>query len=119
MQPSVAMMRRPPRLNAARLIESSSQVSTSAARVSAASLEFLDGLTPLMTHFASAISVEDADAGKNDLRDNGFGAEFQERFSAFGIGPADRDLLLGEIFAVSDEAPVDLMDGLAAVAQRL
>ena len=95
----------------------SAQVSTAAASVSAASLQFLEGLTPLMRHFASAISAEDADAGRNDLRDNGFGAELQQRFAAFGVSQADKDLLLAEIFAVSDEAPVDLMEGLTAVAR--
>jgi len=95
----------------------STDVSTAAAHVSAASQQFLDGLTPLVRHFASTISPEDAEVAKNDLRDNGFGAELRERFAVFGVGSADAKTLLEEIFATSDDASVDLMEGLTAVAR--
>lgn len=95
----------------------SANVSTAAAGVSAASLQFLESLTPLMRHFASAISVEEEEAAKNDLRDNGFSGELHARFSALGVGQSDRDALRDEIFAVVGDAPVDMMEGLAAVAR--
>jgi hypothetical protein len=95
----------------------SAEVSTAAAHVSAASVQFLEGLTPLVRHFSLAISPEDGEIARNDLRDNGFGAELQERFATFGIAPADSKTLLEEIFAMSDDAPIDLMEGLSAVAR--
>lgn len=95
----------------------SSGASTAAASASAASLQFLESLTPLMRHFASAISVEDEESAKDDLRDNGFGPHLLARFASLRIAPADRDALRDEIFAVVGDAPVDLMDGLGAVAR--
>jgi hypothetical protein len=95
----------------------SSHVSTAAAAVNAASLQFLEGLTPLMRHFASAIAVEDAEAAMVDLQENGFGPELQERFSALRVAKADSDNFLAEITAMSTEVPVDLLDGLTAVAR--
>jgi hypothetical protein len=93
------------------------KASTAAAAVNAASLQFLESLTPLMRHFASAIAAEDAEAAKEDLRDNGFTPELQERLSALGIPKADSDMLLQEVVAISPDAPVDLLDGLTAVAR--
>jgi len=93
----------------------SSEASSAAAGVNAAASHFLEDLTPLMRHFGPVISVEDAEAAKVDLQGQGFGPELKERFTALGIGQADSDRLLAEIFAVSDAAPVDLFDGLSAV----
>jgi hypothetical protein len=99
------------------LDEYSAKASTAAAGVSAASLQFLESLTPLIGPFASAIAVEDAEAAKADFRDNGFGPEVRQRFSALGILQADSEKLVEEIFAVSEDAPVDLVEGLTAVAR--
>ena len=99
------------------LDEYSAKASTAAAGVSAASLQFLESLTPLIGPFASAIAVDDAEAAKADFRDNGFGAEMRQRFSALGILQADSDRLVDEIFAISDDTPVDLVEGLLAVAR--
>lgn len=99
------------------LDEYSSRVSTAASAVNAASLQFLEGLTPLMRHFASAIAVEDAEAAMVDLQENGLGPELQERFSALRVAKADSDNFLAEITALSTEVPVDLLDGLTAVAR--
>ena len=97
--------------------EYSAKASTAAAGVSAASLQFLESLTPLIGPFSSAIAIEDAESAKADFRDNGFGPEVRQRFSALGILQADSDKLVEEIFAVSEDAPVDLVEGLIAVAR--
>ncbi len=93
------------------------QASTAAAGVSAAALKFLEKVTPLLSPFASGIVLEDAEATKTHLQIHGFGPELKERFSAFGIPPADSDNLLAELTALSDDAPLDLLEGMAAVAK--
>ncbi|HET9467106.1 MAG TPA: hypothetical protein VFO48_01795, partial [Vicinamibacterales bacterium] len=95
----------------------SAEAATAAAAAGAASMQFLENLTPLMRHFASAISAEDEQAARDDLRDNGFGPDLQGWFSVFRIAQADRDMLRDEIFAIVGDAPVDLMEGLTAVSQ--
>jgi hypothetical protein len=99
------------------LDEYSAKASTAAAGVSAASLQFLESLTPLIGPFASAIAVEDAEATKEDFRDNGFGPEVRRRFAALGIVQEDSNRLAEEIFALSEDAQVDLVEGLTAVAK--
>ena len=94
----------------------SSEASTAAAALNAASLQFLESLTPLLRPFASAIAVEDADATKTSLQDSALEPEQQERFSDLGIPPADSDALRAEVAALSSDAAVDLLEGLTAVA---
>ena len=97
------------------LDENASKASTAAAGVNAASVEFLEHLTPFIRQFASAISLEDAEAAKLDIQEHGFGPELRGRLAALGIGQSDSDNLRDEIAAMSDATPVDLLDGLTGV----
>jgi hypothetical protein len=94
----------------------SAQASTAAAGVSAASLQLLERLTPVLGAFGS-VGIDDAAAAKEDLRDRGIGPEVIERFSALGIRQADSNRLVEEIFALNEDAPVGLIEGLTAVAR--
>ncbi len=93
------------------------QASTAAAGVNAAALKFLEKVTPLLSPFASGIALEDAEATKTHLQTHGFAPELKERFSAFGIPPADSDNLLAELTALSGDVPLDLLEGMVAVAK--
>lgn len=94
----------------------STQMSTAAAGLNAVSSQLLERLAPLIGPFASAVAVEDVEAAQADLRDNGFVPGRQQRFSALGVSRSDIDTFLGELGAVSADTPMDLLGGLAAVA---
>jgi hypothetical protein len=95
----------------------SSKASTAAAGVNAAASKFLESVVPLVSPFAAAIALEDVEATKIHLQEHGFGPELKERLSAFGIPPDDSSNLLGELTALSDDVPLDLLEGLTAVAK--